>query len=439
MSAPDTNTDKTWSARGPLTLGFIALLALVGGFGTWSIFTEISGAVIAPGQLEVDRNRQVVQHLDGGVVAEIDVREGDRVEVGQLLIRLDDTQLRSQLAITEGELFELIARRGRLEAERDNRDDVTFDELLVDIAQTNPDAAELMEGQTRLAEARRESIANEIEQLRKRKGQIVSQIEGITAQRNAQDEQIKLIEAELTDQRSLLERGLTQASRVSSLSREAAQLMGSRGELTAQLAEAEGRITEIDIQILNLRTQRREDAITRLRDIQYRELEMREQRNALLEQMARLEIRAPVSGVVYGLQVFAERSVLRPADPVLYVVPQDRPLIIAARIEPIHIEQLTVNQSVNLRFSAFDQRTTPELKGHVTQISADAFTDQNSGISYYRAEIILDDGQRELLPEGSNLIPGMPVEAYIKTHDRTPMAYFMKPFTDYFAKAFRET
>ena len=436
MNAP---VDKTWSTRAPLIVGFIALLALIGGFGTWAVFTEISGAVIAPGQLEVDRNRQVVQHLDGGVVSEINVREGDKVEAGQLLIRLDDTQLRSQLAITEGELFELMARRGRLEAERDGREEASFDPLLLEIAKTNPGAKELMEGQARLVEARRDSLETEIAQLRKRSSQIESQIEGIDAQRTAQDEQIALIEKELTDQKSLLSRGLAQASRVSILSREAAQLMGSRGDLTAQRAQAEGRITEIDIQILNLKTQRREEAITRLRDIQYRELEMREQRNALLEQLSRLEIRAPVSGVVYGLQVFAERSVLKPADPVLFIVPQDRPLIIAARIEPIHIEQLQVNQPVNLRFSAFDHRTTPELLGHVTQISPDAFTDQKSGYSYYRAEILLEEGELDRLPEGSTLIPGMPVEAYIKTQDRTPMAYFMRPFTDYFAKAFRET
>jgi len=435
MSTPK----NSWSARAPLTVGFLAVLVLVGGFGTWSVFTEISGAVIAPGQLEVDRNRQVVQHLDGGVVSEILVREGDRVEAGQLLIRLDDTALRSQLAITEGELFELMARRGRLEAERDNREEVIFDPLLVEVAQTNDGARELMEGQARLAVARGESIANEIEQLRKRKGQIESQISGIDAQRAALDEQIVLIEKELADQKSLLDRGLAQASRVSSLSREAAEMLGYRGELTAQRAQAEGRVTEIDIQILNLGTKRREEAITRLRDIQYRELEMREQRSALLEQLARLDIRAPVSGIVYGLQVFAERSVLKPADPVLFIIPQDRPLIIAARIEPIHIEQLQVNQAVILRFSAFDQRTTPELDGHVTQISADAFVDQASGISYYRAEIVLNEGEREKLPPGSTLIPGMPVEAYVKTHDRTPMAYFMRPFTDYFAKAFRET
>lgn len=434
-----TEQNSGLSVRAPMLIGLLSLVILVGGFGTWAVVTEISGAVIAPGQLEVDRNRQVVQHIDGGVVSEIDVREGDRVTAGDLLIRLDDTELRSQLAITEGQLFELMARRARLEAERDNADTLTFDPLLVEVARTKPAAQDLMDGQTRLAEARRNTLAREIEQLEKQTGQIQSQISGIDAQTAALDEQIELIQDELTDQQSLLERGLTQASRVSALSRESARLMGSRGALIAQRAQAEGRITEIDIQIIRLSTQDREDAITNLRDIQYRELEMLEQRNALLGQLDRLDIRAPVSGVVYGLQVFAERSVLRPADPVLYIVPQDRPLIIAARVEPIHIEQLSVNQSVILRFSAFEQRTTPELNGHVTQISADAFTDEATGRSYYRAEIVLEDGERDKLPEGSVLIPGMPVEAYVKTYDRSPMAYLVKPFTDYFAKAFRET
>ncbi|EAQ03711.1 type I secretion membrane fusion protein, HlyD family protein [Pseudooceanicola batsensis HTCC2597] len=432
------NTEKTWSARRPLTIGLITLLLLVGGFGSWSVFTQISGAVIAGGQLEVDRNRQVVQHLDGGVVTEILVDEGDLVESGQLLVRLDDTQLRSQLAIIEGQLFELMARRGRLEAERDGREDLDFDPLLLEAAQTKAEARELMEGQTRLAEARLASVEKEIEQLEKRRSQIDNQIEGIDAQLAAFSEQIELIQDELEDQQSLLDRGLAQASRVSALRRENAQLSGTVGELTAQRAQAEGRMTEIDIEILKLDTTRREEAITRLRDLQYRELELKEQRRALIEQLNRLEITAPVAGIVYGLQVYAERSVLRPADPVLYLVPQDRPLVIAARVEPIHIDQLRIDQPVTLRFSAFDQRNTPELEGRVVQISADAFTDDSTGRSFYRTEIELSEGEQDKLPEGSHLIPGMPVEAFIKTRDRTPMAYFMQPFMDYFAKAFRE-
>lgn len=207
----------------------------------------------------------------------------------------------------------------------------------------------------------------------------------------------------------------------------------------ATKAQAEGEITEIDIEIIKLDTARREEAITTLRDMQYRSRELAEQRLALIEQLKRLEITAPVAGVVYGMTVFAPRSVIRAADPVLYLVPQDRPLVIAVNIEPIHIDQTHVGQEVTLRFSALDQRTTPELFGTVTQISADAFTNEQTSVSYYRAEIVLNEGELAKLPESSTLIPGMPVEAYLRTADRTPLAYLVKPFTDYFSKAFRES
>ncbi len=432
--------DKTdaWSARTPMTVGLIGLLILVGGFGTWSVATNITGAIIASGRIEVDQNRQVVQHPDGGVVAEILVDEGVEVSAGDVLIRLDDTQLKSQLAINESQLYELISRRGRLEAERDDRDTITFDPLVLAAAKTNPDVPDLIAGQERLMAARAESTVNEIDQLEKRRGQISNQIEGIVAQQVALTKQLELISQELTDQQRLLDQGLAQAARVLSLQREEARLSGTMGDLEAQKAQAGGRITEIDIEILKLGTGRREEAITRLRDLQYRELELREQRLALIEQLDRLDITAPVSGIVYDLQIFALRSVIRPADPVLYIVPQDRPLIINARVEPIHIDKLSIGQEVNLRFSALDQRTTPELQGQVVQISADAFQDERQQVSFYRAEIALSEGEQDRLPEGAVLIPGMPVEAFIRTEDRTPLAYLTKPLTDYFNRAFRE-
>ena len=427
-----------WSARRPMTIGLIGLLVLVGGFGSWAVFTNISGAIIAGGRIEVDQNRQVVQHPDGGVVAEILVDEGIEVAAGDTLIRLDDTQLKSQLAINESQLFELMSRRGRLEAERDGTDTITFDPLLMDALQTNADVPELIAGQKRLMAARADSTVNEIDQLEKRRGQIANQIEGIDAQQVALRKQLDLISQELADQQRLLDQGLAQAARVLSLQREEARLSGTMGDLEAQKAQAGGRITEIDIEILKLGTGRREEAITRLRDLQFRELELREQRLALIEQLNRLDITAPVSGLVYDLQVFALRSVIRPADPVLFIVPQDRPLIINARVEPIHIDKLSIGQEVNLRFSALDQRTTPELKGQVVQISADAFQDERQQASFYRAEIALSEGEQERLPEDAVLIPGMPVEAFIRTDDRTPLAYLTKPLTDYFNRAFRE-
>lgn len=424
-------------ARRPLLIGFVTLLVLVGGFGTWSIATEIAGAVIAPGKIEVDQNRQVVQHLDGGVVSEISATEGAAVKAGDVLLRLDPTLLRSELAIVEGQLFELMSRRGRLEAERDGTAAITFDPKLSQIGTERPSVRELMDGQERLLAARRDSLAQEADQLAKRKGQITNQIAGITAQQTALTTQLALIEEELADQQALLDKGLAQAARVLGLRREQARLSGSVGELTAQKAQSEGRITEIDLEILKLDTRQREEAITRLRDQQFRELELAEQRRAILERLSRLDITAPVSGLVYGLTVTTPRSVIRPADPLLYIVPQDRPLVITAQVEPIDIDKLHIDQEVNLRFSALDQRETPVLTGVVTKISADAFEDPQYGRSYYKAEVRLAEGEQARLPENVALVPGMPVETFFRTADHTPLAYLTKPLTDYFAGSMR--
>ena len=430
---------NAWSARKYLFVGFLGLFVLVGGFGGWAALSQISGAIVAPGRFEVDQNRQVVQHQTGGTVAKILTDEGERVEAGQLLIQLDGVELRSQLAITEGQLFELMARRGRLEAERDGLDELSFEPELVEIAAGNPDVAELTNGQTNLFTARRASTKQEIDQLAKRGDQTRSQIVGIEAQEASLAEQLTLIEEELGNQQSLFDRGLAPAATVLNLQRESARLNGQLGELAASKAQAEGRITELEIERIKLGTQLREEAITRLRDLRYRELELMEQRNALRGELDRMDIRAPVSGIVYGLQVRTPRSVVRAAEPLMYLVPQDRPLVIAARVDLIHIDQLISGQEVTLRLSALDQRNTPELYGQVIQISADAFEDDATGQSYYRAEIILNPGELSKLPEGTILIPGMPVEAFIRTGDRTPIAYLVKPLADYFTRAFRES
>ena len=431
--------ENKWSARWPLLVGFLGLAILVGGFGTWAVRTQIAGAIIASGRIEVERNRQVVQHPTGGVVAKINVKEGDVVQAGDLLIELDSTRLTSQMAITEGQLYEIIARRGRLEAERDGRDTVTFLPELLDRATASEEVNELMEGQRNLFDARRESLAKAQEALEKRQSQIASQIEGIDAQSASLREQLELIEEEMGNQQSLFDRGLAQAGTLLALRRNAASLRGQLGELAANRAQAETRITETEIEALQLITQRREDAITQLRDMRYNEMELREQRAATKEELDRLDIRAPVSGIVYGLQVQTPRSVLQAAEPVLYLVPQDRPLVIAAQVEPVHIDQVLVGQQVSLRFSALDQRTTPELFGQVSLVSADAFEDEATRATYYRAEIVLAPGELERLGEGVSLIPGMPVEAYIRTADRSPLAYLTKPLVDYFNRAFRET
>lgn len=428
-----------WSARAPMTVGILGMIILLGGFGTWSITTTLSGAIIASGQVEVDRNRQIVQHPDGGVVAEIAVDEGDTVTQGQLLVRLDDNLLQSELNLIEGQLFELMARRGRLAAERDSVANIAFDPELQARGQSNLTIQSLMDGQIRLFEARKQSTAQEIEQLSKRRDQIENQILGIEAQQAALDTQSTLLAQELEDQKNLLEKGLTQAARVSTLERQQAEISGNIGRLAASRAEAAGRITELNIEILRRNSARREEAITELRELQFREINAAEQRRSLQERLDRLDIRAPVSGIIYGMTVFTPRSVIRAADPLMYLVPQDRPLIIASQVQPINIDQVYVGQEVTIRLAAFDQRTTPELIGTVVQLSADAFTDQSTNVSYYRAEIELLEGELSKLPQDKTLIPGMPVESFIRTEDRSPLVYLTKPLIDYFARAMRES
>ena len=427
-----------WRSTKQLAIGFIALFCLVVGLGGWAAMANIAGAIVSSGMIEVEANRQVVQHPEGGVVGEILADDGDVVEAGSVLVRFDDTLLRSELAIVEGQLFELMARRGRLEAERDDFEGIAFpDELEGMAAEAGIDVQNLKAGQLRLFAARRDSLKKEAEQLAERKIQIERQIEGSEAQLSALERQSQLLSEELADQTDLLNKGLAQASRVLALQREEARLLGQVGELTAAVAESRGRIAETEIEILKLKSSLREEAITTLRDLEYSEIELKERRLSTLETLSRMEVRAPSSGVVYGTTIYALRSVVRPAEPLMYIVPQDSPFVISARIEPIHIDQVHQGQEAKLVFSAFNARTTPELEGVVTKVSADVFTDEVTGQVYYAAEILPIEGELVKL-EGQELLPGMPVESFIRTTDRTPLAYLTKPLMDYFNRAFRE-
>ncbi|WP_286134739.1 HlyD family type I secretion periplasmic adaptor subunit [Neptunicoccus cionae] len=426
-----------WSAKKPLFMGMLAVAVLVGVLGIWGSFATISGAVISSGMIQVESLRQVVQHPQGGVVGEILVKEGDRVEAGDVLIRFDDTLLRSELSTVNGQLNEILSRRARLIAERDDAETLSFDPELLELAKTSPDVKALIEGQARLFEARRESLDKQVEQLNERKQQIKLQIRGVEAQLESSKLQVELITKELIDQQGLLAKGLAQASRVLSLEREAARLKGTIGELESSAARGGAQIVETDIQILQLSNQRREEAISTLRDLSYSEIEMLERKLSLQETLSRMDVRAPMSGVIHGLTVHAIRSVVRPADAILYVVPTDSPLVITTRISAINVDQVHVGQDASLRFSTFDQRTTPEIFGTVAKVSADVFQDETTGMSYYSAEIVPNDGEMERLGD-VELLPGMPVEAFIKTEERSPISYLTKPFTDYFNRAFRE-
>lgn len=425
------------SARGPLALGLAGLVLLIGGFGFWSVNARIAGAVVAPGQVQVDQQSQIVQHPEGGVVDAIAVRDGQAVAAGDLLIRLDDTRLRTELAIVEGQYSEILARRGRLEAERAERLAIAFPPELTGLAALRPEIGALMEGQASLFAHRRDTQQRRVAQLLQQARQVREQIAGIDAQAAALHTQRSLIGQELADQRSLLDRGLAQASRVLALEREAARLDGQLGEMRATRAQNEARVTEIDMARLGEAAARREAAEAELRELGYRALELGERRGLLTRQIALMDIRAPASGIVHQLQVTTPRAVIRPADTLLFIVPQDRPMVVSARISPIDIDELSIGQDVVLRFSAFSGRITPEIRGRLEHLSADAVTDEVTQAQFYRAEITIPRNQRDD-PGQPALIPGMPVEAYIQTRTRSPLSYLTRPLTDYLGRAFRE-
>jgi HlyD family secretion protein len=245
-----------------------------------------------------------------------------------------------------------------------------------------------------------------------------------------------LIAEDLVSQVRLLEQGLTQASRVSVLRREEARMLGDIGGLRAKSAQLRGSVAEVNIEMIKLQTSRREEAITELRDLEFREIELAERLLGLDERLSRLSVRSPVDGVVYGSDVFALQSVVQAGAPMMYVVPQDQPMIIEARVDPVNIDQIYAGQATVLRFTAFESRTTPELAGTVIGQSADAFTDQVTGQTYYAVQVLPDPGEVEKLRE-NRLIPGMPVEVFIKTGERTPLEYLTKPLTDYFTRSMR--
>lgn len=425
------------AAGGPLFIGYLTLVVLIGVIGVWSVKARIAGAVIASGMIQVENNRQVLQHPQGGVVGALLARDGDRVEAGDVVLRLDDKLLRSELAIIRNQLNELRARKGRLIAERDESDSVTFDPLLVAQDGGDGEVTLLMEGQSRLFEARRLLLKQETTQIENQIGQTVDQIDGSLAQLEASESQTSFLVSELEDVQSLFDKGLAQASRLSALRREDARLVGEIGQIRATIAQLKGDIARLEIEKLRLKSSRREEAIAGLRDLSAQEIELAERELATQDTLSKMELRTPVSGVIYGSRVFALRSVISPAEPIMFVIPQDQPLIVSARIESIHIDQVHVGQDAALRFSAFDQRTTPEIFGTVSKLSADVFIDETTGQSYYQAEL-LPKPEELIKLEGQTLLPGMPVETFIKTAERSPLSYLLKPLMDYFNKAFRE-
>ena len=431
-------TATDWPAARPLALGWASLALLIFGFGGWAALTPISGAIIAPGQVDVESSRQSVQHADGGTATEVLVVEGDTVVAGQTLLRLDGSELQSEFALVRAELSEVMAQRGRLEAERDDNTRINFPPDLTRLAVASPVPVALMQAQTRIFRARTDGFRAGRDQLERRRDQIRDQAHGLDAQISGTVRQLDLVDRELASQRDLLDRGITLAARVLELDRESARLEGALGGLEAARAEAESRATETGLAILQLISDRRERALAELREIVAREAELSERSRALAARIAALDIRAPVSGIVLGLQTRAPGVILAPAEIVLYIIPQDRPFVVEARISPTDVDEVAVGQTATLHLVAFDRNTTPDLDGRVTSLSADAFHDQSGDVFFYRAEIEIPMAEVEKLGSAP-LIPGMPVEVFLQTGDRTLFSYLLRPFHAFFDRAFRES
>jgi HlyD family secretion protein len=422
--------------RRHLVVAAAVVFILVVGVGGWGATAVISGAVVASGSLVVDSNVKKVQHPTGGIVGELRVRDGDRVHAGDVVVRLDETVTRANLAIVTKGLGELMARKARLESERDGRDTIIFPAQLVADA-GDPDRAAAMDSERKLFDLRKTARSGQKAQLRERIAQLQEEIAGLTAQQIAKAKEIALIERELAGVRELWKQNLVQLNRLTALEREATRLDGERGQLIAAAAQAKGKIAETALQILQIDQDIASDVAKELREVDGKIGEFIERKVAAEDQLKRIDVRAPQDGTVFQLAVHTVGGVITAGDPIMLIVPEADNLSVEAKVNPQDIDQLQLNQKAMLRFTAFNARTTPEIEGTVTRISADTSTDQRTGQSYYTVRIGMAADQVERLGD-VKLLPGMPVEAFVQTGDRTMLSYLMKPLHDQFVRAFRE-
>ena len=417
-------------------LVIVAILLLFGVMGGLAAATKISGAVVTSGTLVVDSYVKPIKHLKGGIARAILVKNGDHVAAGQVLIRLDDTQTRANLSIIRKRLNELSARTARLAAERDGRQDIDFPADLLSFAE-DADVAAIMAGERRLFRDRQISRDGQKSQLHERIQQLRQEIDGLVAQEEGKRREIALIAKELGSLQGLLDQGIISATKVYSLQRESASLNGDLGNLVSSIAQTKGKIAETELQILQIDADRSSEVSEQLRQAESDSGQFAERLIAAEDDLKRIDIKAPQAGIVDQLSVHAEGAVISPAEAILQIVPDKDALVAELKLAPQDIDQITVGQAVSLRFPAFNQRITPELNGQVDTISADLATDQRSGQSYYvvRAKVAKPEWDRlgQLTP-----LPGMPVEAFLQTGQRSVLAYLTKPMTDQIRRAFKE-
>jgi HlyD family secretion protein len=406
--------------------------------GGWAATANLAGAVVAQGSLVVDSSVKKVQHPNGGIVGELLVREGDRVKEGDVLIRLDETQTKASAAIVTNALDEMLARLARLEAERDSADRIDFPIVLLDSARSeNSAAARAVSAEQKLFELRRSAREGQKAQLRERILQLREEIQGYSGQITAKKREVELIQKELQGVRELWAKNLTPINRVTALERDATRLEGEGSQLTGTMAQAKGKISEIELQIIQIDQDLRTEVGKEISEVRSKISELSEKKVAAEDQLKRINIRAPQTGAVHQLTAHTVGGVIPAGEAIMLIVPDADALIVEIKAAPQDIDQLFIGQKATLRFSAFNQRTTPEIEGTVKLISADLTQDQRTGTTYFTVRIAL--AAEEIARLGDvKLVPGMPVEAFVQTGDRTVISYLMKPLRDQAMKAFRE-
>lgn len=424
-------------ARGYSIKGFVVIALVLGGSLLWASTTKIAGAVISSGVVAVESKVKKVQHRIGGIVAEIHVSNGDKVQAGDLLLRLDETVSLANLHMINKQLDELSMRKARLEAERDGLSSITLPFDYTDRA-NQPDIKQRIEGETAFFDSRKQLVEGQQKQLGEQVGQIREEITGYTRQISAKESEFKIIADELEGMAALEEQGLVTAQRVNQLRRDSARLQGELGQLQAALAQAKGRISEMEMETLRIEQEFKSGTIEELRDNIAQQAELIERKAAAEDELRRVEIRAPDSGTIHELAVHTIGGVINPSEQILLIVPEGEELIVEARIDTHNIDMVqTGDGNAFVRLPAFNQHTTPELVGHLVDVSADMTVDAYTGQPYYLARISISQEERARLGT-KRLVPGMPAEVFLKTEDRTVLSYLAKPVLDQMSRAFRE-
>jgi HlyD family secretion protein len=417
-------------------VGLLVVGLLAGGVGSWAATTDISGAVVAPGVLVVDSYVKKVQHPSGGIVGEILARDGDRVKAGDVVLRLDDTVTRANLAIITKGLTELAARKARLEAERDGAEAITVPDEF-ELRSDDEQVAHVIAGEQRLFDLRKAARVGQKAQLRQRIEQLKQEIEGLTVQADAKSREVELIQRELEGTRELWTKNLVPISKLTMLERESTRIEGEKGSLISTIARAKAQIAETELKIIQIDQDLASEVAKELRETEAKIGEFVERKIAAGDELKRIEIRAPQAGIVHQSIAHTVGGVISAGEAIMLIVPDTDQLTVEAKVAPKDIDQLRLGQAAMLRFSAFNVRTTPEITGTVSEISADISTDERTGQSYYTIRVAISAEEISRLGDKA-LMPGMPVEVFVKTGDRRVLSYLVKPLSDQIKRTFRE-